>query len=166
MAAVVRSPAEQGRPATYGIAPFDVCYGASYAAGADSPLDVECEVVEDRRALHAHRPEDSARPERLAFVDGTMRTDAQLTRTSGRRCRNCGPASGSACSPLAVTYMAATYVLVTAAGRRARHGPGIVRFRYQPRQNAEPPSMRSSCYVLFHNALVCNPRPLDERLSE
>lgn len=70
-----------GRPARYGVEPFDVGYGASFAAEADSPLDIECEIVEDGGTLKAHHPERWVRPGRLAFVDGTMRTDARLTRT-------------------------------------------------------------------------------------
>jgi uncharacterized protein len=65
----------------YGVDPFDVGYGASFAAEAESQLDIECEVVEDGGVLHSHHPERWARPQRLAFVDGSMRTDARLTRT-------------------------------------------------------------------------------------
>jgi hypothetical protein len=67
--------------ARYGIEPFDVGYGASFAAESDSPLDIECEIVEDEGTLQVHRPEGWALPSQLAFVDGTMRTDARLTRT-------------------------------------------------------------------------------------
>jgi hypothetical protein len=67
--------------ARYGIDPFDVGYGASFAAESDSPLDIECEVVEDGGTLRPHSPAPEAPPVRLAFVDGTMRTDARLTRT-------------------------------------------------------------------------------------
>jgi hypothetical protein len=67
--------------ARYGIEPFDVGYGASFAAEADSPFDIECEVVEDDGTLRAHHPQPWPRPGRLAFIDGTMRTDARLTRT-------------------------------------------------------------------------------------
>jgi hypothetical protein len=70
-----------GQSAKYGIEPFDVGYGASYAAEADSPLDIECEVIEDGGTLQTHLPKSGIRPVRLAFVDGTMRTDARLTRT-------------------------------------------------------------------------------------
>src|SRR6266550_3635575 len=70
-----------GQLARYGIEPFDVGYGASYAAEADSPLDIECEVIEDGGTLQTHPPKSGVRPMRLAFVDGTMRTDARLTRT-------------------------------------------------------------------------------------
>ena len=81
MTARVESLREPSRSARYGIEPFDVGYGASYAAEADSPLDIECEVVEDGGILQVHHPEDWAQPGRLAFVDGTMRTEARLTRT-------------------------------------------------------------------------------------
>jgi hypothetical protein len=70
-----------GRLAKYGIDPFDVGYGASFAAETDSPLDIECEIVEDGGTLQAHNPQPWTWPRRLAFVDGTMRTDARLTRT-------------------------------------------------------------------------------------
>lgn len=69
------------RPTRYGVEPFDVGYGASFAADGDSPLDIECELVEDDGVLQPHFPAPEVRPSRLAFVDGTMRTDAQLTRT-------------------------------------------------------------------------------------
>jgi hypothetical protein len=65
----------------YGIDPFDVGYGASFAAEADSPFDVQCELVEDGGTLQSHFPEPKVTPLRLAFVDGTMRTDARLTMT-------------------------------------------------------------------------------------
>ena len=42
---------------------------------------VECELVEDDGAFVAHRPTDADRPRRVAFVDGTLRTEARLTRT-------------------------------------------------------------------------------------
>lgn len=65
----------------YGVDPFDVGYGASFAAEADSPFDIECAIVEDGGHLRVHHPEHSMRPQQLAFVDGSMRTDARLTRT-------------------------------------------------------------------------------------
>jgi hypothetical protein len=80
---LVMNNADAGNAPTmrYGIDPFDVGYGASFAAEADSPFDVECELVEDGGTLRPHSPEPGASPARLAFVDGTMRTDARLTRT-------------------------------------------------------------------------------------
>jgi RecB family exonuclease len=39
---------------SYGIEPFDVGYGASFAAEAESPFDIECEVVEDGGVIHDH----------------------------------------------------------------------------------------------------------------
>ena len=47
----------------------------------DSPHAVECELVEDGGAFVAHRPTGADRPRRVAFVDGTLRTEARLTRT-------------------------------------------------------------------------------------
>lgn len=63
-----------------GVEPFDVGYGASFAATADSPGALECEIVEDGGVLTAHDPAPAVPGDRLAFVDGTMRTDARLTR--------------------------------------------------------------------------------------
>ena len=67
--------------ARIGVEPFDVGYGAGYEAAEESPQDMECELVEDDGDFRAHRPVAVDRPRRLAFVDGTMRTDARLTRT-------------------------------------------------------------------------------------
>src|SRR5260370_41154024 len=69
-----------GRP-RFGVEPFDVGYGASFAAEAESPLDLECEIVEDGGSLEAHHPERRQRPERLAVGDGTRPTDSRVTRT-------------------------------------------------------------------------------------
>jgi hypothetical protein len=43
--------------ARYGIEPFGVGYGASFAARGDPTLDIECQVVEDGRTLQADRPQ-------------------------------------------------------------------------------------------------------------
>lgn len=67
------------RIGTLGVEPFDAGYGAGFEAGEDSPQSIECELVEDDGAFAAHRPPAAARPRRLAFVDGTMRTEARLT---------------------------------------------------------------------------------------
>lgn len=64
-----------------GVEPFDVGYGASFAATADSPGALECALVEDGDVLAAHDPAPVGPGDKLAFVDGTMRTDARLTRT-------------------------------------------------------------------------------------
>ena len=58
---------------------FDATYGAGFQASDDSPHAVEYELVEDGGAFVAHRPTDQHRPRRVAFVDGTMRTEARLT---------------------------------------------------------------------------------------
>jgi hypothetical protein len=68
-------------PMRFGVEPFDVGYGASFAAEAESPLDLDSELVEDDGAFQAHTPRQREIRDQLAFVDGTMRTDARLTRT-------------------------------------------------------------------------------------
>lgn len=65
---------------TFGVEPFEVGYGASFAAQGGSPLDLDCPVVEDGGVMTVHTPPRAGIPERLAFVDGTMSTDARLTR--------------------------------------------------------------------------------------
>ena len=70
-----------GSSGTIGVEPFDAAYGAGFQADDDSPLALECELVEDAGAFEAHLPSAAGRPHRLAFVDGTMRTEARLTRT-------------------------------------------------------------------------------------
>ena len=67
--------------ARYGVEPFDVGYGAGFEAEAQSPMALECPIVEDDGRFDIHTPTSHARPDRLAFVDGTMRTEARLTRT-------------------------------------------------------------------------------------
>ena len=69
------------RTGTIGVEAFDATYGAGFQAAEDSPHAVECELVEDGGAFVAHRPTAADRPRRLAFVDGTLRTEARLTRT-------------------------------------------------------------------------------------
>ena len=86
-----------------GVEAFDAAYGAGFQADDDSRHALECEIVEDDGALEAHRPPAGVRPHRLAFVDGTMRTEARLTRT--------GPA-GDVSTGLAGSW-AAGAVLVT-----------------------------------------------------
>ena len=78
----MQSPSDPAdRTGTFGVEGFDATYGAGFQASDDSPHAVECEVVEDGGAFGARRPPDADRPRRVAFVDGTMRTEARLTRT-------------------------------------------------------------------------------------
>ena len=88
----MQSPTDPAdRTGTIGVEAFDATYGAGFPASDDSPHAVECELVEDGGAFVAHRPADAAfvahrpadadRPRRVAFVDGTLRTEARLTRT-------------------------------------------------------------------------------------
>ena len=66
---------------TIGVEAFDAGYGAGFQAEDESPHALECELVEDGGAFDSHRPDSAARPRRVAFVDGTMRTEARLTHT-------------------------------------------------------------------------------------
>ena len=68
------------RTGTIGVEAFDAAYGAGFQAADDSHA-VECELIEDGGTFAAHRPRGGDRPRRVAFVDGTMRTEARLTRT-------------------------------------------------------------------------------------
>ena len=78
----MQSPTDPAdRTGTIGVEAFDAAYGAGFQAADDSPHAVECELVEDGGAFAAHRPPSRDRPRRVAFVDGTMRTEARLTRT-------------------------------------------------------------------------------------
>ena len=78
----MQSPTDPAdRTGTIGVEAFDAAYGAGFQASDDSPHAVECELVEDGGAFVAHRPTDADRPRRVAFVDGTLRTEARLTRT-------------------------------------------------------------------------------------
>ena len=66
---------------TIGVEPFDTGYGGGFQVQIDSPDALACELVEDDGEFRGHRPVAVQRPRRLAFVDGTMRTEARLTRT-------------------------------------------------------------------------------------
>ena len=69
------------RTGTIGVEAFDAAYGAGFQASDDSPHASECELVEDGGAFVAHRRSGADRPRRIAFVDGTLRTEARLPRT-------------------------------------------------------------------------------------
>ena len=78
----MQSPTDpEDRTGTLGVEAFDATYGAGFQASDDSPHALECELVEDGGAFVAHRQTDADRPRRIAFVDGTLRTEARLTRT-------------------------------------------------------------------------------------
>ena len=91
---------EQGR---IGVEPFDVGYGAGYQAAEDSSQDIECEFVEDDGEFRPHRPSVSAIPRRLGFVDGTMRTEARLTRTDQHGVTTVGLAGSWAAGAVLIT---------------------------------------------------------------
>ncbi len=77
----VRGSNNPDRIGTLGVEAFDAAYGAGFQAEDDSPHALECELVEDGGSFEAHQPSAGGRPHRLAFVDGTMRTEARLTHT-------------------------------------------------------------------------------------
>ena len=89
----MQSPTDPADPdrAPSAVEAFDATYGAGFQASDDSPHAVDCELVEDGGAFVAHRPTDADRPRRVAFVDGTLRSEARLTRT--------GPASDVSSAP-------------------------------------------------------------------
>ena len=66
-----------------GVDPFRPDYGAGYNAEEESSHDLTCEWAEDDGFVaHPHRsPESTQSMPPIAFVDGTMRTEARLTRT-------------------------------------------------------------------------------------
>jgi hypothetical protein len=72
---------QDGGAPRLGIEPFDVGYGAAFAVDDESPFAEECEVVEDGGELTAHDPAPRPAPDAVAFVDGTRRVDARLSRT-------------------------------------------------------------------------------------
>ena len=74
--ALERAPAD--RTGTIGVEAFDATYGPRFQASDDPPHAVECKLVEDGAAFVAHRPAAADRPRRVAFVDGTLRTEARL----------------------------------------------------------------------------------------
>lgn len=66
----------------FGVEPFDVGYGAAFQVDPESSLALECPVVEDGGSLQVRDPGVVARPSALAFVDGSMRIEARLTRST------------------------------------------------------------------------------------
>jgi hypothetical protein len=68
--------------ARFGVEPFDVGYGAAFQVDADSSLALECPIVEGDGTLAVHTPASADRPAGLAFVDGSLRVEARLTRTT------------------------------------------------------------------------------------
>lgn len=66
----------------FGVEPFDVGYGSAFQVDADSSVALECPIVEGDGTLTVHTPAAGERPSALAFVDGSMRVEARLTRTT------------------------------------------------------------------------------------
>ena len=68
--------------ARFGVEPFDVEYGSGLQVEADSSLVLECPIIEGNGTLTARTPAPGERPAGLAFVDGSLRVEARLTRTT------------------------------------------------------------------------------------
>lgn len=66
----------------FGVEPFDVGYGAGFQVDADASMALECPIVEGAGSLEVLSPASADRPVALAFVDGSMRVEARLTRTT------------------------------------------------------------------------------------
>lgn len=66
---------------TVGVDPFDPAYGSGFQVEEAPHLALDCEFVEDDGTFARHPATVRDRPYRLAFVDGTMRTEARLTHT-------------------------------------------------------------------------------------
>ncbi len=115
----MRSPKHPDAAGTLGVEAFDAAYGAGFQADDDSPHAVECELVEDGGVFEPHRPPAGAHPQRLAFVDGTMRTEARLTHTSAEGDVSTGLAGSWAVGAVLVTAEARARFDQVAVGRAA-----------------------------------------------
>lgn len=102
-----------------GVEAFHAAYGAGFQAGDDSPHALECDLVEDGGRLEAHSPRAGDRPHRLAFVDGTMRTEARLTHTGAGGDVSTGLAGSWAAGAVLVTQNAPARFDRIAVGRVA-----------------------------------------------
>ena len=69
---------------TIGVEPFETGFGGGFQVRIDSSEAQACKLVEDGGVFRGHWPAETQRPRRLAFVDGTMRIEARLTRTDER----------------------------------------------------------------------------------
>ena len=114
-----QAPRDPDRIGTLGVEAFDAAYGAGFQADDDSPHAVECALVEDAGAFEPHRPPAGTRPHRLAFVDGTMRTEARLTHTSTKGDVSTGLAGSWAAGAVLVTKDARARFDQVAVGRAA-----------------------------------------------
>ena len=76
-----RDPQRDTARPTIGVEPFDTGYGGGFQVQMDSAEAMACELVEDDGIFRSHSASGEERPRRLAFVDGTMRVEARLTRT-------------------------------------------------------------------------------------
>lgn len=153
---------------TYGVEPFDVDHGSAYAADEDNGLNLECELVEDDGWLTAHDPDGRGTPSRVAFVDGTMRTEAHLSRTGSEGAVEVGLAgcwaTGAALAdddrPLTVEHLQCERVAVFCGGY-----PVVL-----PDQSGGwswvPMTVEGNDPLLAHRALRRRMRDAEGRLAE
>lgn len=110
----------------FGVEPFDVGYGAAFQVDAGSDLALECPIVEDGGELRAHDPLVGPTPGTIAFVDGSMRIDARLTRSTAEGtttgiagCASAGavivPADGG---PLRIDHVVVRRLAIFTGGHR------------------------------------------------
>ena len=113
-----RSPASgQPEPGRIGVDAFDPGYGAGLEIGEGPDLAQECAFVEDGGAFRAHPASSAERPPRLAFVDGTMRTEARLTLTDEDGKVHVGLAGSWAAGAVLVTENAPAAIARVVVGR-------------------------------------------------
>ncbi len=155
-----RSPRPPDRIGSIGVEAFDAAYGAGFQAEDDSPHAVECAFIEDTRAAIGRAPSD--RPHRLAFVDGTMRTEARLTRTDPQGAVSTGLAGSwaagavlvSADGPARFDRVTVGRAAIFTGGRRVElpdHGAG---WRWEPHavEGADVEAARQQLQRLMRDA--------------
>ena len=96
-----------------------MAYGAGFQVDDDSPHTLECDFVEDAGAFETHRPVVEGRPHCVAFVDGTMRTEARLTYAGAEGKLSTGIAGSWAAGAALVSANAPAHFERTTVGRAA-----------------------------------------------
>lgn len=104
-----------------GVEPFHTDYGAAYQS-EDAAQDLECDWVEDE-GFAVHAP-TAIGPQRMAFVDGTMRTEARLTCTDRQGNIHPGLAGSWATGAVLVERGASTRIECAEVGRITVFGGG------------------------------------------
>ena len=100
-----------------GVDAFDPAYGSGFQVEETSDISLSCELVEDGGVFARHRSTVQDRPYRLAFVDGTMRTEARLTHTGSDGETSIGLAGSWAAGAVLVTADAPARIERVTVGR-------------------------------------------------